>query len=89
MSERHEMKTESTYAYRPPTFDEGTVSHGQVHTLPRIQEPTQQKRYAPPTFSDEARYALTLLEDGTLLLQTYWEMDGIPMVSTGWYERIG
>lgn len=41
------------------------------------------------TSADEARYALTLLEDGTLLLQTYWEMDGIPMVSTGWYERIG
>lgn len=34
------------------------------------------------------QYALTLLEDGTLLLQTYWEMDGMPWVSYGWYERI-
>ncbi len=63
MSERHEMKTESTYTYRPPTFDEGTVSHGQVHTLPRIQEPTQRKRYAPPTFSDDARYAPPAFDD--------------------------
>ena len=37
---------------------------------------------------DPVRYALTLLEDGTLLLQTYWEMDGMPWVSYGWYERI-
>ena len=37
---------------------------------------------------DTDHYALTLLEDGTLLLQIYWEMDGMPMVSYGWYERI-
>ena len=37
---------------------------------------------------DTSQYALTLLEDGTLLLQTYWEMDGMPMVSYGWYRRI-
>lgn len=37
---------------------------------------------------DPVRYALTLLEDGMLLLQTYWEMDGMPWVSYGWYERI-
>ena len=37
---------------------------------------------------DDDRYALTLLEDGTLLLQTYWIMDGMPWVSYGWYERI-
>ena len=37
---------------------------------------------------DTVRYALTMLEDGTLLLQTCWEMDGMPMVSHGWYERI-
>ena len=38
--------------------------------------------------ADPVHYALTLLEDGTLLLQTYWEMDGMPMVSYGWYDRI-
>ena len=37
---------------------------------------------------DPVQYALTLLEDGTLLLQTYWEMDGMPWVSYGWYARI-
>ena len=37
---------------------------------------------------DPVHYALTLLEDGTLLLQTYWEMDGMPWVSYGWYERV-
>ena len=37
---------------------------------------------------DTVSYALTLQEDGTLLLQTYWEMDGMPWVSYGWYERI-
>lgn len=37
---------------------------------------------------DTVQYALTLLEDGTLLLQTYWEMDGMPWASYGWYERI-
>ena len=34
------------------------------------------------------RYAVTLLEDGTLLMQTCWEMDGIPWVSYGWYEKL-
>jgi len=37
---------------------------------------------------DTIHYALTLLEDGSLLLQTYWEMDGVPMVSYGWYQKI-
>ena len=37
---------------------------------------------------DTDHYALTLLEDGTLLLQTYWEMDDMPLISYGWYERI-
>jgi len=37
---------------------------------------------------DTVRYALTLLEDDMLLLQTSWEMDGIPMVSYGCYARI-
>ena len=37
---------------------------------------------------DGEQYALTLLEDGTLLLQTYWEMDGMPCVSYGWYQKI-
>ena len=38
--------------------------------------------------ADTVQYALTLLEDGTLLLQTYWEMDGMPWVSYGWYTRV-
>ena len=32
-------------------------------------------------------YNLTLLEDGTLLLQRYWEVEGMPMVSYGAYCR--
>lgn len=31
------------------------------------------------------RYALTLLTDGRLLLQQYWEMEGSPMVSYQWF----
>ena len=38
--------------------------------------------------ADPVGYALTVLEDGTLLLQTYWEMDGMPWVSYGWYGRV-
>ena len=39
--------------------------------------------------SDELiHYAVTLLDDGTLLMQYSWEMDGMPWVSYGWYERI-
>lgn len=41
------------------------------------------------TPSDELiHYTVTLLDDGTLLMQHSWEMDGMPMVSYGWYERI-
>ena len=40
--------------------------------------------------SDELiHYAVTLLEDGTLLMQYRWEMDGMPMASYGWYKKIG
>lgn len=33
-------------------------------------------------------YAITLLEDGTLLLQNYFTVDGAPMVSYEWFKRI-
>ena len=33
-------------------------------------------------------YAVALLNDGTLLMQYSWEMDGMPMVSYGWYCRV-
>ena len=35
----------------------------------------------------DTTYAITLLEDGRLLLQNYWEVDGAPSVSYEWYER--
>ena len=42
------------------------------------------------TESDELiHYAVTLLDDGTLLMQYSWEMDGIPMISYGWYKKLG
>lgn len=37
---------------------------------------------------DLIHYAVTLLDDGTLLVQYSWEMDGMPMVSYGWYQKI-
>lgn len=41
------------------------------------------------TGANGTEYTLTVLEDDTLLLQYYWEVDGAPMVSYGWYRRIG
>ena len=38
---------------------------------------------------DLIHYAVTLLDDGTLLMQYSWEMDGMPMVSYGWYKKVG
>ena len=38
---------------------------------------------------DLIHYAVTLLDDGTLLMQYSWEMDGMPMVSYGWYKKLG
>ena len=41
------------------------------------------------TTSDERiHYTLTLLDDGTLLMQYSWEMDGMPWVSYGCYQRL-
>ena len=37
---------------------------------------------------DRITHSLTLLEDGTLLMQHSWEMDGMPMVSYGWFYRV-
>lgn len=34
-------------------------------------------------------YSVTLLEDDTLLMQMYWQMDGAPMVSYSGYRRVG
>lgn len=40
------------------------------------------------TANDEPMaYAVTLLHDGMLLMQYRWEMDGMPMVSYGWYAQ--
>lgn len=41
------------------------------------------------TGENNTEYALTVLTDGSLMLQQYWEMDGAPWVAYGWYERIG
>ena len=41
----------------------------------------------PATDGEVIHYAVTLLEDGTLLMQYSWEADGMPMVSHGWYRR--
>lgn len=39
--------------------------------------------------SDELiHYAVTLLDNGTLLMQYSWEMDGMPWVSYGWYKKL-
>lgn len=40
------------------------------------------------TSDERIHYAVTLLQDGTLLMQHSWEMDGMPWVSYGWYCRI-
>ncbi len=36
----------------------------------------------------DTTYAVTLLADGTLLLQNYFTIDGAPMVSYEWFKRI-
>lgn len=38
---------------------------------------------------NDTEYAVALLEDGTLLLQTCWEMDGAPMVGYACYRKAG
>lgn len=37
---------------------------------------------------DDMTFAITLLADGTLLLQNYFTVDGAPMVSYEWFKRI-
>jgi hypothetical protein len=32
-------------------------------------------------------YKVTVLDDGTLILQQFWYVDGCPMVSYAWYTR--
>lgn len=36
----------------------------------------------------DTTYAITLLEDGTLLLQNYFTVDGAPMVSYEWFRHV-
>ena len=55
-------------------------------TVSRVMNGTA--KVDPEKSRDTLSYALTLLVDGSLLLQTYWEMDGMPMVSYSCYERI-
>ena len=38
---------------------------------------------------DAVQYALTLLADSSLLVQTYWEMEGMSWISYGWYMQAG
>ena len=37
----------------------------------------------------DTTYTVTLLEDGTLMLQNYFTIDGAPVVSYEWYRRAG
>ena len=79
-----------TYSHRD--FPDWSIQDREVHVLPGALYPgcsnDQWFAEVPKGSEDTDHYALTLLEDGTLLLQTYWEMDGMPMVSYGWYHRI-
>lgn len=45
--------------------------------------------YAQVNETGEAviHHAVTVQADGTLLMQFSWEMDGMPMVSYGWYQK--
>lgn len=36
----------------------------------------------------DIHYVVTLLSDGSLLMQQNWEMEGMPMVSYGWFQRV-
>lgn len=36
----------------------------------------------------DSLYAVTLLDDGMLLMQDYWEFEDMAMVSYGWYRRV-
>ena len=45
------------------------------------------KWFAEMAGTGKYQYSLTLLEDGTLLMQCYFEIDGAPMVSTQWFAR--
>jgi hypothetical protein len=36
----------------------------------------------------DTTYAVTLLEDGTLMLQNYFTIDGAPAVSYEWFRRV-
>lgn len=43
--------------------------------------------YADVSSTGKESYSLTLLEDGTLMLQCTFDFDGMPMVSTQWFAR--
>ena len=79
-----------TYANRD--FPDENIQHRELLVAPGELYPgcgnNQWIAVVTEESGDPVQYALTLLEDGTLLLQAYWEMDGMPWVSYGWYERI-
>ena len=80
------------FTYSHKEFPEWNISERELLVVPGELYPGCSNAHWIAEVTEESgdtdHYSLTLLEDGTLLLQTYWEMDGIPMVSYGWYQRV-
>ena len=80
------------FTYTSKAFPEENVRDRELRVVPGELHPgcsnDQWIGQVAEADGDTVQYALTLLADGMLLLQTGWEMDGAPMVSYGWYAQI-
>lgn len=91
-----EITTEETgifrFTYSDRDFPEDNIRNRELIVVPGELYPgcgnDQWIGEVTAASGDTVGYALALLEDGTLLLQISWEMDGMPWVSYGWYQKI-
>ena len=79
-------------SYRDSNYPEDNFSDRELLVFPgELYSDCGNNQWFAEVYAPEVEpvcYAVTLLDDGTLLMQYSWEMDGMPMVSHGWYCRV-
>ena len=87
-----EIAASMMVTYRDKDFPEDNFTNRELSVISGEIYPdcgnNQWIAYVSTENGDIITHCLTLLEDGTLLMQHSFTMDGMPMVSYGWFQRV-
>lgn len=87
-----EITQQLKLSLRDRDFPEENIANRELTVIPYEMYPdcgnNQWMALVSAEDNADIHYVVTLLSDGSLLMQQNWEMEGMPMVSYGWFQRV-